>query len=383
MDLSIVIPCLNEELTLGSCIQQAQACLSKSNIAFEIVVADNGSTDKSREIAESLGVRVVIVSNRGYGSALMGGIKAASGEFIVMADADGSYDFSQSVLILNKLRNGYDLVVGNRFTGGIEPGAMPFLHRYLGNPVLSAIGKIFFRSPVSDFHCGIRGFKRQAILSLSLVTTGMEFASELIIKATLKGCRIDEVPVTLSKDGRDRKPHLRTWRDGWRHLRFMLVLCPDWLYIYPGLAMIVIGGSVSARLLHGPIYLGEIGLDVHTLLYMVLLILIGFQAIFYGLFTKVCAAKQGLLLNSSKYLRITHFPYTDILFLVGALLFIIGFIATYYSLSTWQQHDFGSLNTQITLRTVVPAVLSIFLGAQFFLSGFFLSMLGYSLPDNT
>ena len=249
LELSVVMPCLDEAETLATCIQKAQAALREHAIAGEIVVADNGSSDGSREIAARLGARVVPVETRGYGAALMGGIQAANGRFVIMADADDSYDFTQLMPFLAKLREGFDLVIGNRFLGGILPGAMPPLHRYLGNPVLTGIGRLFFNSPCGDFHCGMRGFRRDAVLALDLQTTGMEFASEMVVKATLLGMRVTEVPTTLSPDGRSRPPHLRSWRDGWRHLRFLMLFSPRWLFLYPGALLMLIGVVTGAWLL--------------------------------------------------------------------------------------------------------------------------------------
>ena len=266
LELSIVMPCLNEAETLEVCIRKAQESLRKDEISGEVVIADNGSEDGSQEIAERLGARVVPVSGRGYGAALHGGFEAARGRFVIMGDADDSYDFSSLMPFVEKLREGYDLVMGNRFLGGIEPGAMPPLHRYLGNPVLTGIGRLFFRSPAGDFHCGLRGFRRDAILGLGLQTTGMEFASEMVVKSTLMGLRIAEVPTTLSPDGRSRPPHLRSWRDGWRHLRFLLLYSPRWLFLYPG-AVLMLLGLVSGALLLAvlPLMLALAGSSWHPL----------------------------------------------------------------------------------------------------------------------
>ena len=265
MELSIVMPCLNEAETLATCIDKARGFLDRHGIAGEIVIADNGSTDGSQEIAVSRGARVVNVPSKGYGSALMGGIAAARGRYVIMGDADDSYDFTDLMPFVERLRAGDELVMGNRFLGGIEPGAMPPLHKYLGNPVLTWIGRLFFGSPSGDFHCGLRGFDRQAILSLDLQTTGMEFASEMVVRATLQGLRIDEVPTTLSKDGRSRPPHLRSWRDGWRHLRFLLMYSPRWLFLYPGLFLMIVGLLAGAWLLPGPRRIGGVELDIQTL----------------------------------------------------------------------------------------------------------------------
>ena len=262
VELSVVMPCLNERATVGICVKKALEAMERHGIRGEVIVADNGSTDGSREIASALGARVVPIETRGYGSALRGGIAAARGRFVLMGDADDSYDFGQLGAFVGKLREGYDLVMGNRFQGGILPGAMPPLHRYLGNPVLTGIGRLFFKSPVGDFHCGLRAFRKDAIEGLGLRTLGMEFASEMVVKATAFGLRVTEIPTTLSPDGRDRAPHLRTWRDGWRHLRFLLLYSPRWLFLYPGLALFVLGSVVSALLLPGPRMIGRVGFDV-------------------------------------------------------------------------------------------------------------------------
>src|SRR6266487_2781972 len=279
IEFSIVMPCLKEAETLATCIQKAKRSLEENNVEGEIIIADNGSTDGSQEIAEQHGARVIDVQARGYGSALMGGIAAARGKYIIMGDADDSYDFSTLEPFVEKLRAGYDLVMGNRFKGGVKAGAMPALHRYLGNPVLTAIGRVFFHSPCGDFHCGLRGFAKDAVLRLDLRTTGMEFASEMIVKATLHKLQITEVPTTLSPDGRSRPPHLRSWRDGWRHLRFLLLYSPRWLFFYPGALLMAAGIALCGWLLPGPRHVSSVTLDVHTLLYAAAAIVIGFQAV--------------------------------------------------------------------------------------------------------
>src|SRR6267378_7884160 len=294
-ELTILMPCLNEAETLASCISKARAFLARSGCTGEVVIADNGSTDRSPAIAAANGARVVHVAERGYGSALLGGIRAARGKFVIMGDSDDSYDFSRLDAFVEQLRAGFQLVMGNRFRGGILPGAMPPLHRYLGNPVLTGIGRLFFKSPVGDFHCGLRAFRRDAIERLDLRTHGMEFASEMVVKATAFGLRVTEIPTTLSPDGRDRAPHLRTWRDGWRHLRFLLLYSPRWLFLYPGGLLMIIGLLVGLLLLRGPLTVGGVNFDVHTLLYAAMAVIIGFQAIVFAMFTKVFAMSEGLL----------------------------------------------------------------------------------------
>lgn len=375
-ELSIVMPCLNEANSLESCIKKAQTFLCTHEIAGEIIVADNGSSDGSQAIAKRLGARVVDVEARGYGSALMGGIAAARGKYVIMGDADDSYDFANLLPFVAKLREGYDLVVGNRFKGGIKPGAMPVLHKYLGNPVLTAIGRLFFRSPAGDFHCGLRGFSKAAVQKMDLRTNGMEFASEMILKATLLGMRITEVPTTLSPDGRKRPPHLRTWQDGWRHLRFMLLYSPRWLFLYPGALLMFVGFVIGLWLLPGPRNIGTVTLDVHTLLYAALAVFIGFQAIEFATFTKIFAISEGLLPVDERLNKLFRYLNLERGLLVGSILAIAGLVCSVYAVSDWGAHAFGNLNPTITLRMVIPAVLLLALGCQIILSSFFLSVLG-------
>jgi len=376
LELSIVMPCLNEAETLSACLSKAQASLEALNVAGEIIIADNGSTDGSQGLAAEKGARVVSVPVKGYGSAIMGGMAAARGKYIIMGDADDSYDFSNLGPFLTKLRAGYDLVMGNRFKGGIEPGAMPFLHKYLGNPVLTAIGRLFFRSPCSDFHCGLRGFNKAAIEKINLRTTGMEFASEMVVKATLNNLRITEVPTRLSRDGRTRSPHLRSWRDGWRHLRFMLLYSPRWLFLYPGLLFMVLGAIVSGWLLSGPGHLGGITFDVHTLLYSAMAIVIGFQTVVFAVFTKVFATTQGLLPEDPRLKRLFRYITLETGLAVGSLLLVLGMGMSIYAVTSWRARLYGALNPSEILRLVIPAVTLIMLGLQTVLASFFLSILG-------
>ena len=375
-ELSILMPCLNEAETLAICIKKAQKALKDLNVKGEVVIADNGSTDGSPEIAASLGARVVHVAEKGYGSALLGGIKAARGKYIIMGDADDSYDFTNLGPFLEKLRAGYDLVMGNRFKGGIAPRAMPPLHKYLGNPVLTGIGRLFFRSPCGDFHCGLRGFSKAAIQSLDLRTTGMEFASETVVKASLHGLRITEVPTTLSVDGRNRPPHLRSWRDGWRHLRFLLLYSPRWLFLYPGLLLMLVGAVVSGWLLVGPRVVDGITLDVHTFLYAAIAIVIGYQTVIFAIFTKVFAITEGLLPEDPRLKTLFNYIKLETGILAGALLLVAGIGLSIYALSFWSATSFGPLDPSRTLRLVIPAVTLIALGLQTVLSSFFLSILG-------
>jgi glycosyltransferase involved in cell wall biosynthesis len=376
LELSIVMPCLDEAETLEDCIGKAQDSLERNGIAGEVIIADNGSTDGSQEIARRLGARVVPVERRGYGSALMGGIEAARGRFVIMGDADSSYDFSDLMPFVEKLREGYDLVMGNRFRGGIKTGAMPWLHRYLGNPVLSTFGRLFFRSKIGDFHCGIRGFSRESLLKMDLRTTGMEFASEMVVKASLHKMRVIEVPTTLSPDGRSRPPHLRRWRDGWRHLRFMLLFSPRWLFFYPGILLMLAGLAVGIWLLPGPRTVGGVTFDVHTLLFAALAVLLGFQAVAFAVFTKVFAISEGLLPEDPRLTRIFRFVTLEVGLLVGILLTLAGLAGSLYSVGIWGAKSFGPLNAQETLRAVIPSVTCLALGVQIIFSSFFLSVLG-------
>jgi glycosyltransferase involved in cell wall biosynthesis len=376
LELSVVMPCLNEKLTLAACITKAQESMRRLGIKGEVVIADNGSTDGSQEIAMNLGARVVPVRARGYGSALRGGIAAARGEYIIMGDADESYDFSALEVFVTKLRAGNDLVMGNRFQGGIKPGAMPPLHRFLGNPVLSWIGKLFFACPVGDFHCGLRGFRRDAIGKLELQTSGMEFASEMVVKATLFNLKIAEVPTVLSPDGRDRPPHLRTWRDGWRHLRFLLLYSPRWLFFYPGALLFVLGALSSAWLIPGPRTIHGVTFDIHTLLFAAMATLIGYESIVFAVFTKTFAITEHLLPDDPRLTRLYKHVTLEVGLFVGALLIIAGAGLWIYGLGAWQSQHFGALNPEKTFRIVIPGFLCLTLGIQTVLSSFFMSVLG-------
>ena len=376
LEVSVIMPCLNEAETLATCIIKAQQALQENKIQGEVIVADNGSTDGSQAIAIHLGARVVPVPARGYGHALMGGIAAAQGRFIIMGDADDSYDFANIMPFLTKLREGHDLVMGNRFAGGIKPGAMPLLHKYLGNPILTGIGRLFFHCPIGDFHCGLRGFKQSSVLKMDLQTTGMEFASEMVVKATLMHMRIAEVPITLSPDGRSRPPHLRTWRDGWRHLRFLLLYSPRWLFLYPGLFLMLIGAGLGAWILPGPRTIGRVTLDVHTLLYAVLAILLGFQGVVFSAFTKIFAISEGLLPEDPQLTKIFRFLSLEVGLVIGGVLVLCGLAGSVYALSDWSSQSFGSLDPVRTLRVVAPAILVLALGGESILASFFLSVLG-------
>ena len=368
LEVSIVMPCLNEAETLRICIQKAKSYLTQHNISGEIVVADNGSTDGSIEIAKEMNARVIRVKAKGYGSALMSGITAARGKYVIMGDSDDSYDFTNLTPFIEKLREGYELVMGNRFKGGIKPGAMPPLHKYLGNPVLTAIGRLFFSSPCGDFHCGLRGFNRDAIAKLNLRTTGMEFASEMVVKATLHKLRITEVPTTLSPDGRSRPPHLRSWRDGWRHLRFLLLYSPRWLFLYPGMLVIFLGLISTFWFLPTS--------RVHTLLYSSAAIIIGFQTVTFAVFTKAFAITEGLLPEDPRLKRLFRYINLEIGLIVGTALWLIGMVGSIYAFNTWKANLFGELYPANTMRIVIPSVTCIALGFQVIFSSFFLSVLG-------
>jgi len=375
LELTIVMPCLNEAETLGACISKARAYLDRSGVQGEVVIADNGSTDGSQEIARNLGARVVDVPVRGYGAALAAGIDAARGRFVVMGDSDDSYDFSRLDAFMAKLREGFQLVMGNRFKGGIAPGAMPALHRYLGNPVLSTIGRMFFSTPVRDFHCGLRGFDRGSILGLNLRTTGMEFASEMVVRASLAEMRITEVPTTLSPDGRSRPPHLRSWRDGWRHLRFLLMFAPRSLFLYPGLAMIALGLLSYVLVLPGPLRMGSVIFDVHTLVIGMAAILVGTQVLVFFLLGKQHAIGVGVLPlgdNFNAYRRWFRLEYA---LLFAGLLVLIGIVGILVAVADWSARSFGALDYSRMMRLVVPSVTSLAVGVQIAMAGFLSSIL--------
>ncbi|MDD5586089.1 MAG: glycosyltransferase family 2 protein [Alphaproteobacteria bacterium] len=376
LELSIVLPCLNEARTLPFCLRKAQAFLTRNNVPGEIIVVDNGCTDNSVAVAESLGARVVFVPEKGYGAALAGGIGAARGRYVIMGDADDSYNFSEIMPILAKLREGYEMVVGNRFKGGIKPQAMPRLNRYLGNPVLSALGKLFFHIPINDFHCGLRGFDRQAVLDLDLRTTGMEYASEMIVCASLYSLKMTEVPVTLWPDGRGHKSHLHPWRDGWRHLRFLLLYSPRWLYLYPGLAMIFLGLLIAVLLLPGPIMIGNgVGLDVHTLLVGAVGILVGVQSITFGFMARTYAMRNGIIPRSERYEKIlSSFTLERLLFLAGGLI-ALGLFAVAVAGYRWSAVDFGALEYRNVMRLLIVAITFIVGGLQLGFAAFFLGVM--------
>ncbi|HLP09573.1 MAG TPA: glycosyltransferase family 2 protein [Opitutaceae bacterium] len=374
-EISIVLPCLNEALTLATCLDEIAAALNAHGIDGEIVVADNGSTDGSQAIATAHGARLVPVAARGYGNALRGGFAAARGRYILTGDADGSYDFGHLPRFLDRLRAGADLVMGNRFAGGVQPGAMPWKNRYIGNPVLSFLGRLFFRTGIRDFHCGLRAFSAEAYRRMDLRTTGMEFASEMVIKAKLLGLRVEEVPTVLRPDGRDRPPHLRPWRDGWRHLRFMLLFSPRWLFLLPGLALMLAGTAAMALLLRGPLHLGGVVFDVHTLLFAAFAVLIGFQAVSFAVLGKFFAIRAGLRAPEKRFARLLDAASLEAGLIAGALLALVGFGISAGAVWLWGRGGFGDLTPQAMLRIVIPGALALTLGCQIALTSLFLGVL--------
>ena len=376
MELTVVMPCLNEAETVEACVRKAVACMEKHGIEGEVLIADNGSTDGSQQLARDAGARVVHIDEKGYGNALMGGIRAARGKYVIMGDADDSYDFTSLLPFVEKLREGADLVMGNRFKGGIAPGAMPPLHRYLGNPVLSFIGRLFFPSAIGDFHCGLRGFRRESILRLQLQTGGMEFASEMVVRATLSGLDVREVPTTLSPDGRTRPPHLRSWRDGWRHLRFLLLYSPKWLFFYPGLFLMTLGIVVGTALTFGPVEIGELAFDVDTLVGAMAAVVIGFQAALFALFTKVYAAEEGFLPESPRIRKLIDIVTLEKGLIAGGILALAGLAGLVMSLVHWQVRSFGSLDPREALRMVMPSATALIMSFQTIFASLFISILG-------
>jgi glycosyltransferase involved in cell wall biosynthesis len=380
LELTILMPCLNESETLAVCIDKAQGYLRRSGVVGEILIADNGSTDGSQAIAVEHGARVVDIAEKGYGSALIGGMTAALGEYVIMGDADDSYDFSELDAFVERLRAGDELVMGNRFRGGIEPGAMPPLHKYLGNPVLSWIGRALFRSQIKDFHCGLRGFNRESMIGLHLRTSGMEFASEMVVKSTLDGLRVSEVPTTLKKDGRSRPPHLRSWRDGWRHLRFLLIFSPRWLFLIPGAIAFLVGLLGTVFLAFGPVVIGDVGFDISSQIYLAALTVVGYQSGLFALLTKIYAQHEGFRIPRSRnFERLERRISLESSALVGLALFIVGLVTAIVQFSIWGSQGFGALEADATVRVAVPASLLMMLGAQTIMAGMFLGVLSVGI----
>ena len=376
IEVSIVMPCLNEEESIRECIRMAREGLEGAGAVGEIVIADNGSTDGSQQIAREMGARVVDVPEKGYGAALMGGFEAARGRYVVMGDADGSYDFSSISPFVERLRAGDELVMGNRFEGGIEDGAMPFLNRYLGNPVLSFIGRLLFPSAIGDFHCGLRAFRRDIIGGLDLQSPGMEFASEMVVKATLNGLRISEVPTTLSPALRSRPPHLRPWRDGWRHLRFLFLFSPRWLFFYPGLALMLLGVGTMIALLPGTLVIFGTGFDVHTMVYASAMTVVGYQAILFAVFARIYAMTEGFLPAQPWLGRLIGRVNLETGLISGAVLILGAVVLAIVAIGIWGGTGFNELDYKETLRLVIPSSTMLILGVQTVLASLFLSILG-------
>jgi glycosyltransferase involved in cell wall biosynthesis len=376
-ELTILMPCLDEARTVGICVAKARRYLESSGINGEILVADNGSTDGSQGIARAEGARIVDVADKGYGNALIGGIRAARGKYVIMGDCDDSYDFIALAPFVEKLRAGYELVMGNRFKGGIKPGAMPFLHRYLGNPGLTLVGRIFFGCPSGDFQCGLRGFSRESIVRLNLQTPGMEFSTEMVVKATMQDLRIIEVPTTLSPDGRGRPPHLRTWRDGWRYLRFMLLFSPRWLFLLPGLLLFTLGllGTIILSLEHVPV--GGVVFGIHTLFYSSISMMIGFHCVLFWLFARMYIMREGLVPKDKLFEKIVAASTLERGLIISALLILTGIGLSMYALDNWRAEHYGRLQADDTMRLVIPAGTIILIGAQLAFGSFFLSVLEF------
>jgi glycosyltransferase involved in cell wall biosynthesis len=379
IELSIVMPCLNEAETLEICVRKANGYLARAGISGEVVIGDNGSTDGSQEIARRTGARVVDIAVKGYGAALYGACMAARGRWIVMGDSDDSYDFENLDPFVERLREGDDLVMGNRFAGGIAKGAMPWKNRYLGNPVLSGIGKLLFRSKLKDFHCGLRGFSKAAFERMDMRTTGMEFASEMVIKASLLEMRVSEAPTVLRPDGRSRPPHLRPWRDGWRHLRFMLLFSPNWLFLYPGLALMGVCLVMGALIVPGPMAVGGIHLDVDTLIYCSIGLLMGFQAALFAFLSRVYAVQQRLYPEPRRFRQLFRVVTLERGLIAGAVVAVAGVVGAVYSVLEWKRQAFGELNLAQTARIVIPSATAMALGIEIILFSFFLSTLGLSM----
>ena len=375
VELSIILPCLNEERTIGICVAKAVDFLKHNNIRGEVLVADNGSTDRSVEIAQQHGAVVVNVEQKGYGIALRGGFEAAHGKYIIMADADDSYDLANLMPFVEKLREGYDLVMGNRFKGGIQKGAMPWHHRYIGNPILSFLGQLFFKAPAKDFHCGLRGFTKSAIKTMNLQTTGMELASEIVIKASILGMKVCEVPTTLAPDGRDRPPHLRSFRDGWRHLRFLLLYSPRWLFLYPGLALSLLGGLASLVLFFGPVTLIRI-FDFHSFIIAGTILMIGLSMLSFAVITRVFTFNTGLLPKRPSLFGLLRYVTLESGLAVGSVLVLIGIFAIARAVFLSSSPGFAAIGFDKSIRLVFGACLSLMTGGQIIFTSFVLSMLG-------
>jgi glycosyltransferase involved in cell wall biosynthesis len=375
VELTILMPCLNEAETVAMCVRKARGFLDRTGIEGEVLVADNGSSDGSPELAREAGARVVRVAEKGYGNALIGGIYAACGRFVIMADADGSYDFSQLDAFVESLRGGNTMVIGQRFRGGIRPGAMPFLHRYLGNPVLSFAGRLFFSSGIGDFHCGLRGVDRAAALRLGLRAPGMEFASEMVVKATLAGWRIAEVPTVLSPDGRSRAPHLRSWHDGWRHLRFLLMMSPRWLMLYPGACLIAMGVAGEVAILRGPVVIRGVGFDIHTMLYAAGATILGVQLVLFSLLARTVGVLKNDLPMTQRLARFLRVFTLERGIVLGLSLGLAGFGLGVYSVVTWAHVRLAALDPATMMRVAIPSVTLMLAGAEIIFASFLLGFI--------
>jgi glycosyltransferase involved in cell wall biosynthesis len=373
------MPCLNEAETIARCIEKAKIGIQRAAVRGEILIADNGSTDGSQAIAEKSGARVVQVKEKGYGNALRGGIKAAAGKWILMGDADDSYDFSEADRFVKKFQEGFELVMGCRLPvggGTIMPGAMPWKNRWIGNPILSFIGRLFFKCPAHDFHAGLRAFTKDSLEKMELQTTGMEFASEMVIKATLKKLKIAEVPITLHKDGRSRPPHLKPWRDGWRHLRFMLLFSPRWLFLIPGIFLSALGIIFAVALSFSNFRLGGIEFNAGTLVVACMTVIVGFQLVAFAFFTKVFAIAEGLLPDDPKLSRVFKIFTLEKGIILGLLVLLGGATLLAHSIWIWRLNNYGLLDPSENLRRLIPATTLVVLGIQGIFSSFFMSALG-------
>jgi len=382
-EVSVILPCLNESETLAGCISEVRSFFDRSGIQGEIIIGDNGSTDGSQQIAEKQGARVVHVPKRGYGAALMGGFRAARGKYLIMGDSDGSYDLEHLEPFVEKMREGYGVVMGNRFKGKIYPRAMPFKNRYLGNPILTGIGRTLFRAPCGDFHCGLRGISKNALDNLDLQTTGMEFASEMVIKATLNNLPIAEVPTNLRPDGRSRRPHLRPWRDGWRHLRFMLLFSPRWLFFYPGIALLSLGLFLLVAIYVAPLKITGIYLDVNTMVFASASVILSFQSIAFSVFARAIATRLGILGPSRWLDRFSKIVSLEAGLVAGAILLVAGLAGAIVALFQWKAVGFSELNPRVSLRPVILSATSIILGFQLILASFLLGVIGTSAAKDS
>jgi glycosyltransferase involved in cell wall biosynthesis len=382
VELTILMPCLNEAQTIAICVNKAREFLDRRAIDGEVVVADNGSTDGSANLALAAGARVIRVEHQGYGNALIGGIAAAHGRFVIMADADDTYDFSRLDAFVDSLRGGNQMVIGNRFRGGIRSGAMPFIHRYVGNPLLSFAGRLFFSSPIGDFHCGLRGVDRAAALQLRLKAPGMEFASEMIVKATLAGWRIAEVPTVLSAANGSRVSHLRSWRDGWRHLRFLLLMSPRWLLLYPGMALIGIGVATQLAIARGPVVVSGVGFDIHTMLYAGGAVILGVQLVLFSLLARAIGVLKDILPMSQPLARLLHTFTLERGILLGLAFSVAGFALALYSVLNWAHVHLSALDPAIMMRVAIPSVTLILAGAEIIFSSFLLRIIDVRASDS-